>query len=187
MTAGDVMVKRCLRAMLMLFPLLFSAPHLLPADEAPTVARPDALLVYPGATQVSFENVGPLELDYRVAAKFPAGEVIRWLSAHLEANKWNPLKYDLLNPDRPSSQVGGWIHFMDPRNPARKYVYSWDGHWMDGSGDGLSYILQYHSSTESAPKSTDLVVSAVYSTAVVIKQHRELYEKLYKRHRQPEN
>jgi len=177
------MMKRCVYpvSLVCLVVLAWCPPAI--AGEVPQSKHSDALLVYPGATQVSFKDVGPLpELSYSVAAKYPAPEVIRWISSRLEDRKWRPLKHDLLNPDLPSSEVAGWSHFVDPKYPGRKYTYSWAGHWMDAAGNAVSYILQYHSPREGEPESADLQVLAVYSTADVVKIRRKWFEEIRKKY-----
>jgi hypothetical protein len=179
-------MKRILQPAAFVILAMLLGPRSAIAGELIAPKRPDVLLVYPGATHVSYTYVGPLpELGYHVAERYPADTVIKWISSKLEEKRWRPLKRDVTDPAQPSSQVIGWSHFMDPRFRGQRYVYSWAGHWMDTEGNVVSYILQYHSANEGIPQSDDLNILAVYSTAEVVKMRQEWYAKLKNRYNQP--
>ncbi len=98
--------------------------------------RPNALIMYPDATQVSSAEVrGTDQLTYHVDVKYPASPVIGLISDKLRKAGWErePPTYDFLNPDSPSSPAGTWEKSFDARKHPTLSVYQWLGDWKDAS------------------------------------------------------
>lgn len=68
---------------------------------------PAALILYPDATGVRFNEGNAVRVSYHINSKFPAAPVLGWVSENLRKQGWKPLKYDFLNPGSLSSQVTG--------------------------------------------------------------------------------
>ena len=140
---------------------------------------PDSLLVYPGAKVVNFSKYkGTDQLTYRVNEKYPASAVIAWISQQLQAKGWKPLPYDFLNPDLPSSHVGGWTRFIDGRQATRYIVHGWGADWKDRTENIVHYGLRYRYPESGDPNLTDLEVVVIYTPAPLAKQGQEAGQKL---------
>lgn len=115
--------------------------------------------------------------SYHVSSKFPATPVIGWISDRLQKAGWEPLKYDFLNPDSPSSHVTGWTYFLDGRKRPAPCVHQWLGDWKDASGNIVRYGFRYTQPGCSTFALTDLEVNAWYIPADVARQTQQHLEK----------
>jgi len=81
-------------------------------------ARPDALIVLPGATDVHETDENQGTVVYQLNEKFPALPVIQTISNKLEGGSWRPLENSFLNPGSSSSTVRRWesyeVRLMTP-------------------------------------------------------------------------
>jgi len=166
----------------MAFPLFFSiCAGLAYGWYQPTCAAeyPNALIVYPNATEVWSGKVGGTDqLTYRVDAEFPAAGVIGWISHELEERGWEALTYDYMNPNLPSGQVQGWSQFRDERKEPEQYVHQWIGDWRDSSGNIIRYVFHYRSPKGYTSNLRSLEVASIYVTAPLAKQMQEEGERL---------
>jgi hypothetical protein len=145
---------------------------------------PDALLLYPGAKEVSSgKRGGTDQLTYHVKERLPASGVIDWISAELRSQNWKPLPYDSLEPNNASvaSQVRGWHPFID--STGLGCVQQWLGDWRDSSGNVVRYVFRYKLPKGCAPESDDLEVLAVYIPAPFVKQGQEDFKKFKQEHK----
>ena len=153
-----------------------------PAEAA---EHPAALMLYPDATAVRFDKLGSLDrLGYHVSSKFPATPVIDWISDKLQKTGWEPLKYDFLNPELPSSQVTGWTYFLHSTKDPTVCVHQWLGDWKDASGDIVRYGFRYKQVGCSTLALTDLEVNVWYTPANVARQTQSAIAKWTKDHPQ---
>jgi hypothetical protein len=141
---------------------------------------PAALISYPGATDVRFDEGNAVRVSYRVNSKFPAAPVLGWVSENLRKQGWKPLKYDFLNPGSPSSQVTGWEELMAGTNQPGICVHQWLGSWKDSSGDIVTYAFRYKARGCGASELTDLEVNGWYASAEVARQTQQVLERLKK-------
>ena len=143
---------------------------------AQAIGHPDVLLLYPGATHVWSRAHGIDQLDYHINVKFPAANVITWVSDKLEAAGWKPLRHDFLNPY--SNQVHGWQEFVDgPR--ASTCVHQWIGNWRNSSGGIVRYAFRYERPCKLSDLNVtsgllDLFVQAVYFPAAYAHAFQEM-------------
>lgn len=141
---------------------------------------PAALTLYPGATDVRFDEGNAVRVSYHVNSKFPAAPVLGWVSENLRKQGWKPLKYDFLNPSSLSSQVTGWEEIMAGINEPGICVHQWLGSWKDPSGDIVTYGFRYKSRGCSTSDLTDLEVNGWYASSDVARQTQQVLEKLKK-------
>jgi hypothetical protein len=135
-------------------------------------------MVYSGARDVKFSKYkGTDQLTYRVSEKFPASALIDWISAQLQVKGWEPLLYDFLNPDLPSSPVTGWTKFVDARQAVRYIVNGWGADWKDHAENIVHYGLRYRYPESGDPNLTDLEVVVIYTPALLAKQGQEAARK----------
>jgi len=177
---------------LVLFAVLSGLLYHCPIQPARASEYPDALLVYPDAKDVrSGKREATEELEYHVDAKFPASNVIGWISHKLQGTGWKPLTHDFLNPNLPSSQAQGWQDFLAGPKAPGSCIHQWIGNWRDVSGNFVRYALRY-TQTEcgapdltdlrSVPKLTELEVTAAYVPAAVARQMQEAVEQFKREH-----
>jgi hypothetical protein len=128
-------------------------------------------MLYPDATSIRFETRGSIDLlSYHVSSKFPATQVIDWISDKLQKTGWEPLKYDFLNPNLPSSHVTGWTYFLHGIKDPTVCVHQWLGDWKDASGNIVRYGFRYKQVGCSTLALTDLEVDGWYTPADVARQ-----------------
>lgn len=145
--------------------------------------RPAALILYPGATDIRFDERGSTgRLSYRVSSKFPATPVIELISHKLQKAGWEPMKYDFLNPSLPSSHMTGWTYFLDGTKDPTQCVHQWLGDWKDPSGNIVTYGFRYEQLSCSTVALADLQVGAWYTPADVARQWPQALEKWKKDH-----
>lgn len=148
-----------------------------PVDHNPS-GRPEALILHPRAKDVEYlKQEGTDQLTYRVDKKFPASGVIGWISYQLEEKGWEPLTYDYLNPELPSSHVQGWTKFEDATKPTAYIVHQWLAEWRDGSENIVRYGFHYRYPKDGPPNLNVLEVSAVYIPGPLAKQGQEAVRK----------
>ena len=186
------MVSRRAQVALLLTMLVCSGLHNGGQQLADAAESSTALLLDPSATDVlSSERGGTDQLSYHVDAKFPASNVIGWISQKLREAGWQPLAYDFLNPKIPSSQVRGWEEFLDGTSQPMSCIHQWLGNWKDASGDIVTYAFRYTqvgcsaselSDPEVVSNLTDLQVAAIYSPAAVAQQQLQAAEQFEKEH-----
>jgi len=147
-------------------------------QQAGASERSVALISYPDATEIRFGEQGSTDrLSYHVSSKFPATPVIDWISDKLQKVGWEPLKYDFLNPNLPSSHLTGWTYFLDERKGPALCVHQWLGDWKDASGNIVRYGFRYAQPGCSTLALTDLEVNAWYIPADVARQTQQNLEK----------
>jgi hypothetical protein len=148
---------------------------------ANAIEHPDAFFEYPGATDVwSGTRMGIDELTYKVSARFPADDVIAWISDKLANEGWKQLNYDFMN----SYYVKGWEEFLKgPKSTS--CIHQWTGDWQDASGNVIRYIFRYErpchiSDMNATSKLTDLDVVAAYYTSEDVQQVQKRLKSLGK-------
>jgi hypothetical protein len=139
----------------------------------------DALLSYPDATGVWSGSVGQTsQLRYHVNARYPAGNVIDFISSRLREAGWKPLAYDFLNPTLPASRLMSWEgDFLESLKHPDVCVHMWTGNWKNDSGDVVRYILRYKHHGCGTSDLTDLEVIGVYFPASVARQTQQIIER----------
>jgi hypothetical protein len=157
--------------------------------------RPDALLLYANARDIWYgKRGGGDQLEYHVDERFPASNVIDWISHKLQEKGWQPLANDFLNPGLLSSQVQGWQGFLDETKGPTACIQQWMGYWKDASGDIVLYAFRYRQPDCSIcdlddPKVTsnltDLFVIGVYLPTDVAQQTVEAVKQFYTEHPLP--
>ncbi len=139
----------------------------------------DSLIVHPRANDVRFsKHKGTDQLTYRVEEKFPASDVIGWISKKLRENGWEALAYHYLSPHLLSSHVKGWTKFIDATKSTKQIVHSWAAEWKDRSENVVHYALQYRYPEDGNPNLTELEVIAVYTPARLARQGQDAARKL---------
>lgn len=139
--------------------------------------HPKVLLVYPHATGVSHSANGPSDqLTYHVEVKFPASNVIGWISYKLQKEGWEPLTNDFSNPQLPSSHVRGWGEVLYGPNRPGNCVHVWMGDWSNPSGDIVHYDFRYEQGERCTPDATDLKVTAMYVPSAAAQRARQVME-----------
>lgn len=145
--------------------------------------RPAALILYPDATGIQFDERGGADrLSYHVSSKFPAISIIQLISDKLGKGGWEALRYDFMNPNRPSSPLQGWQEFLDGTKKPALCVHQWLGEWKDASGNIVIYAFRYKQPKCSTLALTDLEVTAWYTPADVVRRTQQALEKLKKDH-----
>lgn len=143
----------------------------------------DALVIYPGATQIRSSKLGGTDqLSYHLKARLPASGVIDWISAQLWLKQWKWLPYDFLDPNNTvgASQVRGWHSFLEPTGGC---VQQWMGDWKDSSGNVVRYVFRYKLPKSCAPDSDDLEVFAIYTPAALVKEGQDAWKKFKQKHK----
>jgi hypothetical protein len=92
-------------------------------------ARPDALIVLPGALEVHDTDENECTVLYQLNEKYPALPIIQTIQGRLEAAGWRPLVDNFLNPGSPTSLVRGWESHEDRTQGRATQVYQWVGQW----------------------------------------------------------
>jgi len=122
--------------------------------------------VFPTAATISSGLYGGRsQLEYHVQAKYPAREVIRWISDKLKTAGWQTVDYDVLNPEIRPSQARQWLKIIDGHRSHELYVQSWGGYWRDRAGNFVMYAFRYSDPSECTDHLTDLEVNAAYLRA----------------------
>jgi hypothetical protein len=155
-----------------------------PWQEVEAAKRPAALILYPDAKAIKFDERGSAaRLSYHVNSKYPATPVIDLISNKLQKDGWKPLKYNFMNPNLPSSHVTGWQEFLRGiKEPVPICVHQWLGDWKDASGNFVTYAFSYKQSKCSTLGLTDLEVNAVYTPADAARKMQRAFEKWKKDH-----
>lgn len=168
---------RILRAKVYFLLILIFLISTIGAEQRPADAaqRPSALLLYPKASNVSSGRNGN-DLTYHVNVKYPASDFIGWISNRLQELGWEPLKEDFLNPGLPTSQVRGWLEFVDERKKP-ELIHQWIGDWKDSSGNIVRYALRYRKPGYGTSDLTDLEVIASYDSASTVRKLQRSVER----------
>jgi hypothetical protein len=141
--------------------------------------HPAALILYPDATAIRFDKRGSIDLlSYHVSSKFPATPVIEWISDKLQKAGWEPLKYDFLNPELPSSHMTGWTYFLHGIKDPTVCVHQWLGDWKDASGNIVRYGFRYKQVGCGTLALTDLEVDGWYTPADAARQVQKLAKRM---------
>jgi hypothetical protein len=158
---------------------LCSGPRQLEAAE-----HPAALILYPRATAIKFDERGSTDrLSYHVSSQYPATPVIELVSTKLQRGGWEPLNYDFMNPNVPSSRLRGWQEILQG-NKQPVCIHQWLGDWRDASGNIVTYGFRYKQPKCSTVALTDLEVTAWYTPADVARQEKQVLEKWKKERNQ---
>jgi hypothetical protein len=143
---------------------------------------PEALIFLEGSKGLKhFYTGGIYRVLYQIDEKFPAEEAVRKVSQRLESKGWQPLKYEFLHPDIPTSVVTGWTFYEDPPKKPEWVIYEWSGNWIDKSNNVVTYAFQYKDPIEKykqktvimRPSSNTMFVHAVYMPQKVAVNMRE--------------
>ena len=125
--------------------------------------RPAALILYPDATGIQFDERGGADrLSYHVSLKFPAISIIQLIADKLGKGGWEALRYDFMNPNRPSSPLQGWQEFLDGTKKPALCVHQWLGEWKDASGNIVIYAFRY-----KQPKCSTLALTDIQADGLV--------------------
>lgn len=157
---------------------LFSLkPQSAKADESA-----NGLLVLPHATNVwSGTRGGTNQFTYQSAAPYPGKRAIVWISKRLRKADWQPLAYDFLNPTVRPTQMRAWHEFVDQTKYPDTAVRIWGGDWRDAAGDIVEYWFRYTDTSACCVSNpTDLGVSAIYTSAALLKQTEGAFAQLRK-------
>jgi len=152
-------------------------PQSASADEASA-----ALIQYRNATGVwSGPRGGTSQLTYQLDVPYPGKRVIGWISKRLHKAGWQPLAYDLLNPNVSPTQMRAWHEFIDGTKYPDTAVRIWGGDWQDAAGNIVEYWFRYTDTSACCVSTpTDLGVSAIYAPAALVKQTQGSFEQLRK-------
>ena len=143
--------------------------------------RPEVLLVYPEATGVSYVTKGPSnELAYYVNVKFPASNVIGWVSSELQKEGWKALPYDFSNPRLPSSNVKGWGEVLYGRDQPGNCAHVWMADWSNSDGDIVHYDFRYEQGRKCTQDASNLRVTARYIPAAAARRARQALDEYMK-------
>lgn len=112
-------------------------------------ARPDALIVLPGAIEVHDTDENEGTVLYQLKEEYPALPVIQTIKGRLEGTGWRPLENSFLNPGSSTSFVRGWTSHEDRTRGRASQVYQWVGQWEDDSKRIVWYDLTYDAVTTS--------------------------------------
>jgi len=124
---------------------------------------PEALIVFPAATLVSFNQLGEsTQVLYQVNTPYPAEEVLKYIKTKLAHDQWIPLENDYLNPRIPSSHVRGWGSFVDRTTSPKTKVRQWLAQWKNSEGDIVWFRFQYRSSVGGVEDLNPLRVVGTY-------------------------
>jgi hypothetical protein len=142
-------------------------------------ARSDSLLLYPTATRVWSRNGAIEQLEYHVNVKFPATEVVSWVSERLQKAGWKPLDYDFLNPH--ISPLPGWEQFYATPKPPPVCVHQWMNNWRNPSGEVVRYVFRYEqpcgaSSLNDTSVLRDLLVVGTFYPRSILPQLQKIIE-----------
>jgi len=130
------------------------------ADEAKI---PQALIVFPDATFVSFNQLGEsTQVLYQVNTPYPAEEVLKYINTRLVHDRWIPLQNDYLNPGIRSSHVRGWGSFIDGTTLPKTKVRQWLAQWKNPEGDIVWFRFQYRSGVVGVEDLNTLRVAGTY-------------------------
>jgi hypothetical protein len=110
-------------------------------------ARPDALIVVPGATNLQDTDENEGTVAYEVKEEYPAQPIIETIRRRLESKGWRPLQESFLNPGLPNSFTSGWASHADSTGERPIRVYEWVGQWEDDSKRIAWYVLNYDAVT----------------------------------------
>jgi len=154
-------------------------------DSVHASERSSALILYPNATDTrSVDLNGTAQLSYHAKGKYPASDVIDWISERLQKAGWKPLIYDPLNPHLPGTRVQHWTYFLNGLEDRQTCVHMWIGDWKDASGDFVRYVFRYEHLGCSVSDLTDLEVFGVYTPADVAHRRQQSFERSKKGHKQ---
>jgi len=140
--------------------------------------KTDALISYPDATEVWSGRVGETrQLRYHVNIRYPAINVIDFISRRLQEAGWKRLAYDFLNRDLPPSRLRNWDGgFLESLKHPEVCVHLWTDNWKNDSGDVVRYMLRYKQRGCGTSDLTDLEVIGVYVPAAVARQTQQFIE-----------
>jgi hypothetical protein len=110
-------------------------------------ARPDVLIVLPGAADVRDTDENEGTVLYQLNEEFPAQAAINTIRSRLESRGWRPLQEDFLNPGLATSLGRGWTSHEDRTGPRSVRVYEWVGQWEDEAKRIVWYVLTYDAVT----------------------------------------
>lgn len=124
----------------------------------------DSLLVAPSGNDAKYLSYrdGRQQLTYAVDSKYPAENVLSFLSTELQKRGWKPLREDFLNPGLPSSHVRGWVMFKDATQTTTATVWAWTADWENMTHDITMYALKYEESQNTTLGLKTLLVVAIY-------------------------
>jgi hypothetical protein len=108
------------------------------------VAYPPSLIVPVKSINVNYSKwKGTDQVNYEYLEAYPASSLLSYISNELKQLEWQPIEYDILNPDIPSSHMKGWGNFVDSSSKTHYIVYQWLAQWKNKNEDVVFYALQY--------------------------------------------
>ncbi len=135
---------------------------------------PDALILLPNATEVRYYELGgSFQLTYKIAAEYPATDMIAEISSRLKQSNWHVLNEDFLNPRLPSSHVRGWTLFEDSTKKPSRTIHQWLSDWENQTGEVVRYGFLYQYESGKTKDLRSLTVIAIFMPASLAKQTRE--------------
>jgi hypothetical protein len=76
---------------------------------------------------------------FELSVPYPANDVLVQIGNELQLRGWHSADEDLITGTK--TYVDGWRTVLDADG---SFVYRWMADWVDGSGNGVTYILTYH-------------------------------------------
>ncbi len=144
---------------------------------------PDALILLPNATKAKYYELGgSFQLTYKIAAEYPAADLIAAISTQLQQGNWHALKEDYLNPGLSSSHIRGWSSFEDGTKTPPQTVHQWLADWENQTGGVVRYCFQYRYESGKSKDLRHLTLTAVFMPAPLAKQTREEVLEFLKKH-----
>jgi hypothetical protein len=86
---------------------------------------------------------GTDQVSYEYLEAYPASALLGYINNELKQLDWQPIEYDILNPNIPSSHIKGWGNFVDSSSKTHYIVYQWLAQWKNRNDDVVFYALQY--------------------------------------------
>jgi hypothetical protein len=111
---------------------------------------PQELVPLPDAVNVRYTSENEGTVSYELNVQYPANTVVEALVKRLEMMGWRGLKYDVLNPEVPSSLISGWKFYEDATQRDERPVYRWMAQWEDVSGRIVWYTLKFEGPADSS-------------------------------------
>jgi hypothetical protein len=127
-----------------------------------------SLIVVEGAADVKFLKDYDGTVIYNVRATYPAPQLIDAIKKQLTEQGWQPMKFDLMNPDIPSSYFDGWGEVIG-RND--ELVKRWGGDWRKQGGAAVRYSFTYRFPPDRIGvfvRNDKVEVTAIYMTAPTV-------------------
>lgn len=136
---------------------------------------PGALIVYPGASDVSFfkSKHGIWYLSYTVSIPYPAEPVLEYLRKELARRGWTPSPEDASVAGDSPSPSKDWVQYdTDVGKPGTR-IDERAAEWRDAAGAVIGYDLRYESDGTGIGRQSLNVQASFESREVLEAQRRE--------------